>query len=230
MKADGLAAGKGVTVADSPEQARAALREIFVEGRFTTGDPAHPNDTSAVVEERLSGREISLLALCDGEWALTLEPARDYKRLLDGEEGPNTGGMGAYSPVPGLEYEDDWRIAELVHLPILGAMQRRGTPFRGVLYAGLMLTEQGPKVLELNVRFGDPETQALLPRLNADLLGLMLRTLRPGGRCWEKPRSRWWNGRRGGRSRSRWRARATRDPPPAAIRSRGWSSSRRTWR
>ncbi|MFI5005630.1 MAG: phosphoribosylamine--glycine ligase [Solirubrobacterales bacterium] len=178
VKADGLAAGKGVTVADSAEQAQGALREIFVEGRFMTGGA---NDTSAVVEERLHGREVSLLALCDGEWVVTLQPARDYKRLLDGEQGPNTGGMGAYSPVPGMEHEDDWRIAELVHLPIIRVMQHRGTPYRGVLYAGLMLTEQGPKVLELNVRFGDPETQALLPRLNADLLELMLRTLRPEG-------------------------------------------------
>ncbi len=177
VKVDGLAAGKGVTVADSPEQAQAALREIFVEGRF--GSEAHP--ASAVVEERLTGREISLLALCDGRWTLALQPARDYKRLLEGDGGPNTGGMGAYSPVPGLKYEDGWRITELVHDPILSVMESRGTPFRGVLYAGLMLTEEGPKVLELNVRFGDPETQALLPRLEADLLDLMLRTLRPAG-------------------------------------------------
>jgi phosphoribosylamine--glycine ligase len=187
VKADGLAAGKGVTVADTPEQAHAALREIFVEGRFAAAAPDSPADaahagSTAVVEERLHGREISLLALCDGDSAVTLDPARDYKRLRDGDRGPNTGGMGAYSPVPGLEYEDDWRIAELVHLPILAVMQRRRkTPFRGVLYAGLMLTEQGPKVLELNVRFGDPETQALLPRLEADLLDLLMRTLRPGG-------------------------------------------------
>ncbi len=181
VKADGLAAGKGVTVADSAEQAREALREIFVEGRFATEDPAYPNDAGAVVEERLSGREVSLLALCDGEWAVTLRPARDYKRLLDGDEGPNTGGMGAYSPVPGVEDEEDWRFADRVHVPILRVMQRRGVPYQGVLYAGVMLTEQGPKVLELNVRFGDPEAQALLPRLNADLLELMLRTLRPNG-------------------------------------------------
>jgi phosphoribosylamine---glycine ligase len=179
VKADGLAAGKGVTVAEDSEQARVALREIFVEGRFTSGDSEDP--ASAVVEERLAGREISLLALCDGEYALPLPPARDYKRLLDGDIGPNTGGMGAYSPVLGLDRDDGWRILELVHMPILSVMRRRGTPFRGVLYAGLMLTEQGPRVLELNVRFGDPEAQVLLPRLRSDLLELMLRTLRPGG-------------------------------------------------
>ncbi len=174
VKADGLAAGKGVRVADSPEQGVEALREIFVERRFSAEDP------SAVVEERLNGREISLLALCDGQWATALQPARDYKRLLDGEQGPNTGGMGAYSPVSGLQEDDAWRITVLVHEPILSAMKDRGTPFRGVLYAGLMLTEEGPKVLELNVRFGDPEAQTLLPRLESNLLDLMLRTLRPG--------------------------------------------------
>jgi phosphoribosylamine--glycine ligase len=189
VKLDGLAAGKGVTVADSPEQARRALEEIFVEGRFAgaPADAAGPSpdgsspQPTAVVEERLYGREISLLALCDGQWPMTLEPARDYKPLLDGDKGPNTGGMGAYSPVADFDYDDDWRIAELVHMPILRVMDRRGTPFRGVLYAGLMLTDEGPKVLELNVRFGDPETQTLLPRLYADLLDMLMRSVRPGG-------------------------------------------------
>ena len=183
VKADGLAAGKGVTVADSPEQAEAALREIFVEGRFTTGsaaaDGAEP--ASAVIEERLSGREVSVLALCDGRFALTLDPARDYKRARDGDEGPNTGGMGACSPVPGLEVDDDWRIGQLVHQPLVDLMRKRGTPYRGVLYAGVMLTADGPRVLELNARFGDPETQAMLPRLHTDLLDLLLRAMRPSG-------------------------------------------------
>jgi phosphoribosylamine--glycine ligase len=173
VKADGLAAGKGVTVADSPEQAEAALREIFLEGRFA--------DPEAVVEERLSGREVSVLALCDGRFALTLDPARDYKRARDGDEGPNTGGMGACSPVPGLEVDDDWRIGQLVHQPLVDLMHQRGTPYRGVLYAGVMLTADGPRVLELNARFGDPETQAMLPRLHTDLLDLLLRAMRPNG-------------------------------------------------
>ncbi len=173
VKADGLAAGKGVTVADSPQEAERALREIFLEGRFSRPE--------AVVEERLQGREISAMALCDGEFAFPLQPARDYKRALDADRGPNTGGMGACSPAPGLREEDAWMLTELVHLPLLHLMRRRGTPFRGVLYAGLMLTDDGPRVLELNVRFGDPEAQAMLPRLRANLLDLMLRAMRPGG-------------------------------------------------
>jgi phosphoribosylamine--glycine ligase len=183
VKADGLAAGKGVTVADSPAEAQDALREIFVEGRFATGPaPADGTDpASAVVEERLRGREVSVLALCDGRFALPLDPARDYKRALDGDAGPNTGGMGACSPVPGLEVEDEWRIGQLVHQPLVSLMKDRGTPYRGVLYAGVMLTAEGPRVLELNARFGDPETQTMLPRLQTDLLDLLLRAMRPGG-------------------------------------------------
>ncbi len=193
VKADGLAAGKGVTVADSPAQAQEALREIFLEGRFGAA-PAPANGTgpasdraddlesaSAVVEERLVGREVSVLALCDGRFALPLDPARDYKRALDGDAGPNTGGMGACSPVPGLEVEDEWRIGQLVHQPLVTLMQSRGTPYRGVLYAGVMLTAEGPRVLELNARFGDPETQTMLPRLQTDLLDLLLRAMRPDG-------------------------------------------------
>jgi phosphoribosylamine---glycine ligase len=184
VKADGLAAGKGVTVADSPEQARAALREIFVDGRFTAGSgpTGHAGaDASAVVEERLTGREISLLALCDGETAWPLAPARDYKRIGDGDRGPNTGGMGAYSPVAELEEGEESHISQIVHAPIVELMRRRGTPFHGVLYAGLILTADGPRVLEYNVRFGDPEAQALLPRLDSDLLDLLLCAARSGG-------------------------------------------------
>ena len=173
VKADGLAAGKGVTVADSLAEAEAALREIFIEGRFA--------DPEAVIEERLTGRELSVLALCDGRFALPLDPARDYKRALDGDGGPNTGGMGACSPVPGLQDEDEWRIGQLVHQPLVDLMRERGTPYRGVLYAGVMLTAEGPRVLELNARFGDPETQTMLPRLQTDLLDMMLRAMRPGG-------------------------------------------------
>jgi phosphoribosylamine---glycine ligase len=175
IKADGLAAGKGVTVADTRAQAQDALGEIFVEGRFGDGE------VSAVVEERLTGEELSLLALCDGERAVALAPARDFKRIGEGDQGPNTGGMGSYSPVAGF---DDARVQEIVatvHQPVVDLMRERGTPFHGVLYAGLMITPQGISVLEFNVRFGDPETQAVLPRLQSDLLDVLLRASRPGG-------------------------------------------------
>jgi phosphoribosylamine---glycine ligase len=175
IKADGLAAGKGVTVADTREQAEGALGEIFVEGRFGDGD------ISAVVEERLIGEELSLLALCDGERALPLAPARDFKRIGEGDEGPNTGGMGSYSPVAGIDEARVAEIAAAVHQPIIDLMRSQGTSFHGVLYAGLMLTPDGLRVLEYNVRFGDPETQAVLPRLRSDLLDVLLRASRPGG-------------------------------------------------
>ncbi|HUN77738.1 MAG TPA: phosphoribosylglycinamide synthetase C domain-containing protein [Solirubrobacteraceae bacterium] len=197
VKVDGLAAGKGVTVADTTEQAEAALREIFLEGRFAPAPPppagGAPDSGAgtaagsseptpcAVVEERLRGREVSLLALCDGAYPLTLTPACDYKRIGERDSGPNTGGMGAHTPVPGLDDNDEWAIAEEVFLPLLELMKSRGTPFRGVLYAGLMLTADGPRVLELNVRFGDPEAQVILPRLQIGLLELMLRAMRPDG-------------------------------------------------
>ncbi len=186
IKADGLAAGKGVTVADDAEQAQTALREIFVEDRF--GGMSGPTHPSAVVEERLTGEELSLLALCDGERAVPLAPARDYKRIGEGDEGPNTGGMGAYSPVAGF---DDARVREIVatvHQPVLDLMRARGTPFHGVLYAGLMLTPRGLRVLEFNARFGDPETQAVLPRLRSDLLELLLAAAQLGGLAEIEPR------------------------------------------
>jgi phosphoribosylamine--glycine ligase len=173
LKADGLAAGKGVVIAEDEGEARAALEAMLVERRF--GE--HP----VVVEEFLDGDELSVLALCDGERALPLAPARDFKRIGDGDTGPNTGGMGAFSPVAEIDDAFVERVRAEVHQPVLDELARRGTPFRGVLYAGLMLTESGPKVLEYNVRFGDPETQAVLPRLRSDLLDLMLRALRPGG-------------------------------------------------
>jgi phosphoribosylamine--glycine ligase len=175
IKADGLAAGKGVTVADTREQAETALAEIFIEGRFGDGE------VSAVVEERLTGEELSLLALCDGERAVALAPARDFKRIGEGDRGPNTGGMGSYSPVAGFDDAQVQEIVATVHQPIVDLMRERGTPFHGVLYAGLMLTPQGISVLEFNVRFGDPETQAVLPRLRSDLLGLLLAAAAPGG-------------------------------------------------
>jgi len=166
LKADGLAGGKGVIVTDSLEQAL-ALAPSFLAGR--------PSDAPAlVVEERLEGREASVIAVCDGARAVGLPAARDHKRLCDGDRGPNTGGMGAYSPLPDLDDAAVERIQETVHRPILAEMAHRGTPFRGFLYAGLMLTREGPTLLEINVRLGDPEAQVILPRVAAALGPLLL--------------------------------------------------------
>jgi len=172
IKADGLAAGKGVVIAADESEARAALEDMLVARQF--------GDQPVVVEEFLAGDELSLLALCDGERAIPLAPARDYKRIGDGDAGPNTGGMGSFSPVPGTEDLVRGVIAT-VHQPVVEELARRGTPFQGVLYAGLMLGEGAPKVLEFNVRFGDPETQVVLPRLRSDLLALLLAATEPGG-------------------------------------------------
>jgi phosphoribosylamine--glycine ligase len=173
LKADVLAAGKGVIVCPTEREAREAVDVFFGEERF--------GRTTVVLEEFLEGEEVSLLALCDGVRALPMAPAQDYKRIFDGDEGPNTGGMGSYSPVPG--YDADWAMetAALVHQPIVDDLRARGTPFHGVLYAGLMITADGPKVLEYNARFGDPETQAILPRLRSDPLELLDLASRPGG-------------------------------------------------
>jgi phosphoribosylamine---glycine ligase len=173
LKADGLAAGKGVIISATEAQAREAVDIFFTERRF--------GETRVVIEEFLEGEELSVLALCDGENVLPLAPAQDYKRIHDGDQGPNTGGMGSYSPVPGIDSADAERIADLVHRPTVAAMKARGIPYHGVLYAGLMLTESGPRVLEFNARFGDPETQAVLPRLRSDLTGLCLATRTEGG-------------------------------------------------
>jgi phosphoribosylamine---glycine ligase len=173
LKADGLAAGKGVIISSSEAEAREAAEVFFTEERF--------GRTEVVVEEFLEGEELSLLAICDGENVLPLAPAQDYKRIHDGDRGPNTGGMGSYSPVPGFDPAETKRIADLVHRPIVDAMGRRGTPYHGVLYAGLMLTADGPRVLEYNARFGDPETQAVLPRMRSDLLELCRAAREPGG-------------------------------------------------
>ncbi len=173
LKFDGLAAGKGVVIAADEIEARATLEEFLVKRRF--------GDGCVVVEECLVGEELSLLALCDGERAVAMDPAQDYKRIFDGDAGPNTGGMGSYSPVPGVGPERVAEISALVHQPIVDELRERGTPFHGVLYAGIMLTADGPKVLEYNVRFGDPETQAVLPRLRSDVLELLRRASRPGG-------------------------------------------------
>ncbi len=173
LKFDGLAAGKGVVIAQDEATARETLEAFLVERRFGEGE--------VVVEEFLEGEELSLLALCDGVRALPMASAQDYKRIFDNDEGPNTGGMGSYSPVPGAGAEEVAGISTLVHQPIVDELARRGTPFHGVLYAGLMMTPDGPRVLEYNARFGDPETQAVLPRLRSDLLDLLQRAAEPGG-------------------------------------------------
>ena len=173
IKADGLAAGKGVVIAEDEAEAHTALVAMLEERRF--GD--HP----VLVEEHLVGDELSVLALCDGERALPLAPARDFKRIGEGDTGPNTGGMGAFSPVKEIHAQLLDEIVATVHQPVLDELRDRGTPFHGVLYAGLMLTGDGPRVLEFNVRFGDPETQVVLPRLRSDLLDLLLRATEPGG-------------------------------------------------
>ncbi|MBN1527668.1 MAG: phosphoribosylamine--glycine ligase [Thermoleophilaceae bacterium] len=173
LKADVLAAGKGVIIAPDEAEAREAIDVFFGEKRF--------GETEVVLEEFLDGEELSLLALCDGERAVPLAPAQDYKRALDGDAGPNTGGMGSYSPVPGFDRETAEELARVAHQPIVDELRRRGTPYHGILYAGLMLTADGPRVLEFNCRFGDPETQAVLPRLRSDLVELLEASTRPGG-------------------------------------------------
>jgi phosphoribosylamine--glycine ligase len=157
LKADGLAAGKGVFVCHTQAELDDGLRAV---GAF--GD-------SVVIEELLEGEEVSVFALCDGLRSVPLPAAQDFKRIGDGDTGPNTGGMGAYSPIA-IDTEE---IVELVHRPVLAELVARGVPFIGTLYAGLMLTEEGPKVLEFNCRFGDPETQSILPRIEGNLLGAL---------------------------------------------------------
>jgi phosphoribosylamine--glycine ligase len=175
LKADGLAAGKGVIIAPDPRAAREALGAFFLDSRF--GDAG----SRVVVEEHLEGEELSLLALCDGETVVPMAPAQDYKRIHDGDRGPNTGGMGSYSPVPGIGPEEASELAAAIHEPVVARLRDQGIEYRGVLYAGLMRTSAGPKVLEFNCRFGDPETQAVLPRLRSDLLTTLEACLRPGG-------------------------------------------------
>jgi phosphoribosylamine--glycine ligase len=167
VKADGLAAGKGVVVAATEAEALAAVDAMMDQRVF--GE----SGASVVIEECLTGEEISVFALCDGDTALLLGSAQDHKRVGDGDTGPNTGGMGSYSPVPACPPELEHAILERIILPALSELAQRGTPFRGVLYAGLMLTEDGPKLIEFNVRFGDPECQVLLLTLKSDLLAAL---------------------------------------------------------
>jgi phosphoribosylamine--glycine ligase len=168
VKADGLAAGKGVIICNDRDEARAAVDLCLVARDF--GEAGNV----VLIEEFLSGSEVSLLALCDGTTVVPMAPAQDYKRIFNGDQGPNTGGMGSYCPVPGFSDETAQRICDEVYRPVLDALRARGVDFRGVLYGGLIATEQGIKLLEFNCRFGDPETQAILPRLESDLLELCL--------------------------------------------------------
>ncbi|CCE06817.1 Phosphoribosylamine--glycine ligase (GARS) (Glycinamide ribonucleotide synthetase) (Phosphoribosylglycinamide synthetase) [Bradyrhizobium sp. STM 3843] len=167
VKADGLAAGKGVVVAKTLAEAEAAIEMMFGGGFGAAG-------AEVVIEEFLEGREVSFFALCDGETAIPLASAQDHKRVFDHDEGPNTGGMGAYSPAPFVTAEIHDQIMDRIILPTIAGMKTRGAPFTGILYAGLMLTEQGPKLFEYNVRFGDPECQVLMLRMMSDLVPAML--------------------------------------------------------
>jgi phosphoribosylamine---glycine ligase len=159
VKADGLAAGKGVFVCHTQEELDRALSGVTAFGEKT------------VIEELLEGEEVSVFALCDGARAVALPAVQDFKRAEDGDVGPNTGGMGSYSPVPGFDGVEIEELLDTIHRPVLEELAKRGAPFTGVLFAGLMITDDGPRVLEFNCRFGDPETQSLLPRVDGDLLG-----------------------------------------------------------
>jgi phosphoribosylamine--glycine ligase len=169
IKADGLAAGKGVTIAATRAEAEAAIDACFA-GAFGKAG------SEVVIEEFLEGEEASFFALCDGTTALALATAQDHKRVGDGDTGPNTGGMGAYSPAPVMTPAMSARVMDEIIGPTVDAMAKRGTPFKGVLFAGLMITAEGPKLIEYNVRFGDPETQVLMLRLKSDLLPALLAT------------------------------------------------------
>ena len=167
VKADGLAAGKGVIVAQSEAEAEAAVDMMFGGGLGEAGG-------EVVVEEFLDGEEASFFALCDGETAIPLATAQDHKRAFDGDKGPNTGGMGAYSPAPNIDAGMSGRIMNDIIAPTMRAMKAMDAPYKGVLYAGLMITRHGPKLIEYNARFGDPETQVLMPRLMSDLVPALL--------------------------------------------------------
>jgi phosphoribosylamine---glycine ligase len=167
VKADGLAAGKGVVIAQSEAEAESAVEMMFGGGLGAAGG-------EVVIEEFLDGEEASFFALCDGETAIPLATAQDHKRAFEGDKGPNTGGMGAYSPAPNIDAAMSGRIMNEIIAPTMRAMKALGAPYKGVLYAGLMITPQGPKLIEYNVRFGDPETQVLMPRLMSDLVPALL--------------------------------------------------------
>ncbi|QIZ06224.1 phosphoribosylamine--glycine ligase [Priestia megaterium] len=174
IKADGLAAGKGVTVALTKEEALASVEEMLIDAKFGAAS------SRVVIEEFLAGEEFSLMALVNGEVVVPLEIAQDHKRAYDGDLGPNTGGMGAYSPVPQIGAETVQTAVDTVLIPAAKAMVQEGRSFCGVLYAGLIKTPDGPKVIEFNARFGDPETQVVLPRLKSDLVQVVLELLNGG--------------------------------------------------
>jgi len=174
VKADGLAAGKGVIVTSSREEAFAALDEVMVKKAF--GDAG----SKVVIEERLTGEEASFIAVCDGEHIVALASSQDHKPALDNDEGPNTGGMGAYSPAPVVDSATHDMVIERILHPLVNGLRAKGITYRGVIYAGLMVTESGPKVLEFNVRLGDPETQPLLMRCTSDIVPVLLEVARGG--------------------------------------------------
>lgn len=171
IKADGLASGKGVVVAGTLDEAKQAVQEMMVEAKY--GEAGH----RVVIEEFLSGQELSLMAFVDGEVVIPMVPAQDHKPAYDGDKGPNTGGMGAYSPVPQMSEAEVENAVQTVLLPTVKAMIKEGRPFTGILYAGLMMTTEGAKVIEFNARFGDPETEVVLPRLKTDLVEIIEATL-----------------------------------------------------
>jgi phosphoribosylamine--glycine ligase len=166
IKADGLAAGKGVTVCPDLAMAEAALADIF-DGKFGSAG------SQVVMEEMMEGEEVSFFALCDGETVIPFGSAQDHKRAFEGDKGPNTGGMGAYSPAPVMDEAMEKKVMDTIILPTVNTLKQEGIPFQGVLYAGLMMTAEGPKLVEYNVRFGDPECQVLMLRLKSDLLPIL---------------------------------------------------------
>ncbi|PIQ89780.1 MAG: phosphoribosylamine--glycine ligase [Candidatus Omnitrophica bacterium CG11_big_fil_rev_8_21_14_0_20_42_13] len=171
IKADGLAAGKGVIIAKSKNEAEAAVKDILVDKVFAS------SGEKIIIEECLEGEEASILAVCDGENFLLLPHSQDHKRAFDNDQGPNTGGMGAYSPAPVVKDDILNKINKAIIKPLLDGLKSEGNIYRGILYAGLMITKEGPKVLEFNVRFGDPETQAILPRIKTDLIDVMFASI-----------------------------------------------------
>ena len=172
VKADGLAAGKGVVVCDTVDQAIIASREMLEKNKF--GDAGN----SILIEERINGIEASVFAVSDGNNAVLIGTAQDHKRAYDNDEGPNTGGMGAISPAPALNQNLNKEIFNNIISPTINGMKLEGYPYEGILYAGVMITEKGPKVIEFNCRFGDPETQVVLPRLNTDLVSIVQKTIK----------------------------------------------------
>ncbi|OAJ75001.1 phosphoribosylamine--glycine ligase [Brevibacillus sp. SKDU10] len=171
VKADGLAQGKGVILAFSLEEAEEAIRQIMQDSKFGQAG------SRVVIEEFMRGEELTLLSFIDGETVKPMIPSQDHKTVFDGDKGPNTGGMGAYAPVPQVKNSDLQHIIDKIVQPMASAMVKEGIPFRGVLYTGLMLTEDGPKVVEFNARFGDPETQVILPLLETDLVEIVMATI-----------------------------------------------------